>query len=462
MTSDDGKAVHIQPLLTVPTRYPIRVAKLLFTPPPMVLRGPIYMVFIILFSSLVYAFLAKKDLLVTAPLVLKKDSFTVQATGGGVVTEITAKENSFVKSGDRLAVIQEQVRPLDNAQRHTFEQRRLDLEREYRKVNSEYNNKIQQLEYDLANFSSTRATKTKQLEGHVAIVTKQLATARNAIKAAEGSRAIASRQYYAINKLFATRDVTITQRDAALGELNAAQKMVFDARARESETAIQLETMRAELQKYKGLQELDKIKRERAQRKVQRKRDLERLKEEIQSLVKRLNEAVNAEGMTLIDNKANYSSVFDGLVTKVHVEKGQMIAPGAPLVSLVRESAALEAHAFVDNKDIGHLRRSQEVKLKYFAYPYQEYGIAEGLIADIATIATVAPGSDGIPDQASKYIVKIVLEGETISKPGEPPKQLQIGLEGIAEIKTGEKRFIELLFSPMSRFFATDDHAHMH
>jgi multidrug resistance efflux pump len=381
----------------------------------------------------------------------------VQATGGGVVTEINIRENSVVKSGDQLLVIQEQVRPLDNAQRHAFEQRRLDLEREYRKVASEYNNKIQQLEFDLANFTGTRETRTKQLEGQVSIIEKQLATARNAIKSAEGSRAIAARQYDAINKLFETHDVTLSQRDVALAELNSTQKTVFDARAREAETAIQLETVRAELHKYKGMQELDKIQRELEQRKTQRDRDLERLKEDIDGLVKRLNEAVTSEGITLIENKAKYSSIFDGLVTKIHAEKGQMIAPGAPLLSLVRESAALEAHALVDNKDIGHLKRGQEVKIKYFAYPYQEYGIAEGLIADIATIAT-----PGIEEQASKYVVKIVLREETIAKPGGMPKPLQIGLEGIAEIKTGEKRFIELVFSPLSRFFSADGHAHGH
>ena len=32
-------------------------------------------------------------------------------------------------------------------------------------------------------------------------------------------------------------------------------------------------------------------------------------------------------------------------------------------------------------------------------------------------------------------------------------KALEIGLEGVAEIKTGEKRFIELFFAPASRFF---------
>ncbi|MCI0564583.1 MAG: HlyD family secretion protein [Nitrososphaera sp.] len=175
------------------------------------------------------------------------------------------------------------------------------------------------------------------------------------------------------------------------------------------------------------------------------------MREEIDSIDKRLNEAVNQEGATYVGTNAVYTSIFDGVITKVHVDRGQIIPAGAPLVTLVRESASLEGHAFVENKDIGHLKRGQEVKIKYFAYPYQEYGIATGLISDIATTPS------GLPEKESRYLVKIVLRNESISKLGGKPKQLEIGLEGVAEIKTGDKRFVEILFSPISKFFRPEE-----
>ena len=81
-----------------------------------------------------------------------------------------------------------------------------------------------------------------------------------------------------------------------------------------------------------------------------------------------------------------------------------------------------------------------------FAYPYQEYGISTGLASFIATT----------PDETSLYLVKVALCSDRIQKSGSSPKRLEIALEGIAEFKTGEKRFIEILFTPISKFFAPE------
>jgi hemolysin D len=111
----------------------------------------------------------------------------------------------------------------------------------------------------------------------------------------------------------------------------------------------------------------------------------------------------------------------------------------------VRNTAPLEAHVMVQNKDIGKIKRGQQVQIKYFAYPYQEYGIQHGVIADIAT----KPSGPN-----SMYLITVALELETITaRASTISKDLEIGLEGIGEVKTGEKRFIELFFAPASRFF---------
>jgi hemolysin D len=69
-----------------------------------------------------------------------------------------------------------------------------------------------------------------------------------------------------------------------------------------------------------------------------------------------------------------------------------------------------------------------------------------------------------LPGKESKYLLTIALREHTISKRGKAktgkegkPKELDMGLEGIAEIKTGEKRFIEILFSPISTFFVGEE-----
>jgi hemolysin D len=52
----------------------------------------------------------------------------------------------------------------------------------------------------------------------------------------------------------------------------------------------------------------------------------------------------------------------------------------------------------------------------------------------------------------------VALELETITaRASTVSKSLEIGLEGIGEVKTGEKRFIELFFAPASRFFQASE-----
>jgi hemolysin D len=83
MARDTAKAVQIKPVLVAPTRHPIKAASLLYNAPSYVLRGPIYLVFIILLVGIIYAFIAKQDQIVMAPLALEKASVTVEAIGGG-------------------------------------------------------------------------------------------------------------------------------------------------------------------------------------------------------------------------------------------------------------------------------------------------------------------------------------------------------------------------------------------
>ncbi len=455
MNSDPTRAVQIKPLLTVPTRHPVKAARLLYTAPHYVLRGPIYLVFLILLVGLIYSFWAKQDTLVMAPLILQKDSFTMPATGQGVVLEVDARENSFTRFGDQLAVIQEHIDPFNQAQRDAFAKEIKNLTDEKEKVQKDYGYQIDQLDSQIKDLTSNKDVKVKELTARIAILEKQLVTAQSSIGVASSAASTARAQFSRINQLFNSHDVPITQFEAAREALNRAEKAVFDAQQSKSQIEIQLNPAKEELKSFGSQEQVERLKRDLEKRKTDRDDALKKLDEKINSIDERLKKAMSAQegatGATYQEDKIIYSSLFDGLITKVHTQAGQIITPGAPLITMIRESAALEGHAFVDNKDIGHLRLGQVVKIKYFAYPYQEYGFKEGQISDIATTPS------GIPGKESKYLVKIALLDETIRRADGRPKQLEMGLEGVAEIKTGEKRFIEIIFSPISKFLGSKE-----
>ncbi len=96
-----------EPYFQRQTRHPIKAARLLFSAPNFILRGPIYLTFIVMFGMLVYSFIAKKDIIVTAPLKLEKKYETVESIGAGQVIEVRVKENASVKANDLLVRVQE-------------------------------------------------------------------------------------------------------------------------------------------------------------------------------------------------------------------------------------------------------------------------------------------------------------------------------------------------------------------
>ena len=447
MAQDTKSAVRVQPTLVAPTKHPIKAARLLYSAPGFVLRGPIYMVALMLFTAVAYSFWAKKDILVTAPLVLEKQTTVIESVRGGLVTDIAARPNSMVRVGDRLVTVQEQTSIAATPVKQSLTQQKLELEKERARVEDEFNYKIAQVRLQLEDIATSGETTQEQAVTRVRLLEEELAQARRALRRRKETLAVAQTQFERKKALFDNRDITIAEFEAAQERLNEAKKQAEDAQSVIAQVKGRLNAARTELAALGSLRKKEILEKELAQLSARKERELLRLDNEIDALQERLLEAETLiEGVTYDGNLAYYTTLFDGLITDVHVKPGEVIVPGTPLVSLVKRSAALEARVLVDNKDIGLIRRGQDVKIKYFAYPYQEYGIHRGRIAAIARK----------PDQDSKYVVNVVLNKEVINGRSGRPKPLEIGLEGIAEIKTGEKRFIELVFSPISKFLRAD------
>jgi hemolysin D len=385
VVTENKKPIQIKPALVSPVKHPLKVANLMYQPPSHVLRGPIYMVVIILFAVLIYSFWAKKDILVMAPLVLDRQTTLVEAVGGGLVYELPVKENQIVKSGDELAVIQEQTSVAMTPVQESLESRKADLEKERRKFEEEINHQIAQAQLDLEDLTTSKGSKKVALTGRIKQIEEQLDTSFRAKRRRQEQLKLAQKQLDRKKKLFTSHDITISEYEQAQEKVSELQKLVDDTQAEIAKIKVSLQTAKTELAEMSDLHRKEKLEKDIAQLQYRRDTELQHLDESIAAVEQRIAQAEYLiEGVTYKDNSAEYASLFDGLVTDVHVKRGEVITPGTPLVTIVKESAALEARVLVDNKDIGHLKRGQDVKIKYFAYPYQEYGIHEGRISSIA------------------------------------------------------------------------------
>ncbi|MCK5296417.1 MAG: HlyD family efflux transporter periplasmic adaptor subunit [Alphaproteobacteria bacterium] len=448
MAQQKKGAVTTGELSAAQIKHPIKAATLLYRAPGYILRGPIYLIFIIVMVSFFYSFWATKNIIVVAPLQLQRESSTIQAVGGGMVIDLLTEENAFIKAGDPIAVVQEQIRAVSSPEQEAIIRDINDTEDRLENSKKDYEFKLSQLEKDLHNFEETRDTNKANLNAQIKQTQEQLKVAkrgkRNYISKLKTSR----KRYKVKTSLYKTRDITITEYESAKQEVDDLEKAVNDSESEIQTILLTLQTKKQNREKLDSPFAKEKLVEEIRKTKENRDRDNKKLKSKIAGLKNKLENANTlVRGVTYDANSAKYRATFDGVVTDIYVKRGEIITAGQPLVTVVKASAALVGQSYVANKDIGNLKFQQPVKIKFFAYPYQEYGIQKGNLIDIAT----KPG--GIDGQESMYVVKIALKKETISKRGGKKKNLEIGLEGVAEIKTGEKRLIELVFAPVSKFF---------
>ena len=133
----------------------------------------------------------------------------------------------------------------------------------------------------------------------------------------------------------------------------------------------------------------------------------------------------------------------DGTVQQLTVHTVGGVVPAAqPLMLVVPMESVVEVEAFLENKDIGFVREGQEAAVKVDAFQYTRYGTVPGRVTHVSR--------DAIQDEKKGliYAVKVALERPTLPVEGrEAP--LGAGMSVSVEIKTGERRIIEYVLSPL-------------
>jgi len=97
------------------------------------------------------------------------------------------------------------------------------------------------------------------------------------------------------------------------------------------------------------------------------------------------------------------------------------------------------------NKDIGFVEKGDSVEVKLEAFPFTKYGVIEGTLEDLSM--------DAIQDETLGLVYQagVSLKQSSIRVNGRDIP-LGPGLAATAEIKTGERRIIEFILSPLLRY----------
>lgn len=163
----------------------------------------------------------------------------------------------------------------------------------------------------------------------------------------------------------------------------------------------------------------------------------------------------------------------DGVVQQLAVTTvGGVVQPAQPLMVIVpcsagdagnaaRCNSGISVEAFVQNKDIGFVKVGQRVAVKLEAFNFTDYGLIEGVVTNISRDAIdqsqQPAGSvrddNGRPVQPGLVYAARINLACGADDPARHPlcASVQPGMAVQAEIKTGKRRIIQYLLSPISQ-----------
>jgi hemolysin D len=123
---------------------------------------------------------------------------------------------------------------------------------------------------------------------------------------------------------------------------------------------------------------------------------------------------------------------------------GGVVKEAEVLLVLVPDDAEVTAEVVMENKDVGFVRAGQQATIKLETFPYTRYGTVEAQVQSIT--------ADAVQDEKRGAIfpAMLVLGQSTLNIDGKRIK-LAPGMNLTAEIKTGKRRVIDYLLSPVQQ-----------
>ena len=351
-------------------------------------------------------------------------ALNVTAPQSGVLLEVRVREGDAVEAGQVLAVLSTDRTTakgeLGALIAHTLAQRRAALEAERQLVQRNAGERDEALSQRLRSLEAER----RQAEGDFDVVQRRMSLAD---KSVERYRQLAREGFVS--------DIQAQQKQEEMLDLQAragqSQRMLIaldrDARALAADrlaNATGLQTQFAQIER--NLAAIDQ-------------------------------EAMENTARERIVIKAPQSATVSALT----MHAGQALQPGQTVATLVprgaEASGEIEAHLYAPSRMAGFVQQGQKVWLRYAAYPYQKFGMAEGEIVSVSR--TPISAQDLPPGQAQAlalaaqsseplYRISTKLRKQTITTYGQA-QPLKPGMTLEADVLQDRRAVWEWVLEPV-------------
>jgi hemolysin D len=155
--------------------------------------------------------------------------------------------------------------------------------------------------------------------------------------------------------------------------------------------------------------------------------------------------SADAAKATQRERQTQLTAPVAGIVQQLAIHSvGGVVTSAQPLMIIVPDSPTVTAEVSIANQDIGFVNAGQTAAVKLETFSYTKYGTVEAKV-DVVTADAVTDDKKG-----SYYPATLTLSQKDMLIDG---KRIPIspGMNITAEIKTGQRRIIEYLLSPVKK-----------
>jgi len=139
------------------------------------------------------------------------------------------------------------------------------------------------------------------------------------------------------------------------------------------------------------------------------------------------------------------TSPAKGIITTLNVRgPGEVLQQGQTVAMIAPSDVPLVVETLLADKDIAFVQKGLGAKLKFEAFPFQDYGVIEGTVVDISPDAT---NKDGV-----NYYKLTIAPSKTRISIQERDVMLRPGLSVSAEIITERRTVLSLILEPVRKF----------
>jgi HlyD family secretion protein len=141
-------------------------------------------------------------------------------------------------------------------------------------------------------------------------------------------------------------------------------------------------------------------------------------------------------------------SSVSGIIFQLPIQKaGAVVQVGTRVAEIATQNSPLIIRAQMPTTDSGSLREGLAVKLKFDAYPFQDYGILEGKLLKISPTTTLVETANG---KVEMYRLEVSLN-QTCMKTANQCIPLRPGDTATAEVIVRQRRIIDFVLDPFKK-----------